>query len=210
MLLLRRLSSIVFAIAVVSTGPAGTAQALEAGGPRAFAPVPAWRGDFEGMVLRKRVRVLVAFDSTYFFPERGSFHGLSVPTLERFQTHLNDGRSTDESIIVEVIPTHRNQLIQALKVGRGDLVVGELDFRKKETGEVGNSKPIVSGVSEHLVTTANQPTVTDISEFAGLTIHVRKPSPRFDTVENINQELEKRKLEPVPMTRWTMAHWSNS
>ncbi|MGI9568573.1 MAG: hypothetical protein ACR2PH_02270, partial [Desulfobulbia bacterium] len=86
-----------------------------------------WQGDFDGMVERRLVRVLVVIDKIGFFIDKGQYLGMSVEMLEAFKDYINrDYISRALQIEVLFLPVYRDQLLPSLLEGKGDIAVGNL------------------------------------------------------------------------------------
>ncbi|MGH9368557.1 MAG: lytic transglycosylase F, partial [Thermoanaerobaculia bacterium] len=48
-----------------------------------------WTGDFDGMIKRRRIRVLVPYSKTHYFVDGGTQRGLMVDAFRLFEDDLN-------------------------------------------------------------------------------------------------------------------------
>ena len=63
---------------------------LSAADSRVAGGVPApWKGDLDGMIERRFIRVLVTPSRTTFFIDKGSRFGLTFEAMQAFETQLN-------------------------------------------------------------------------------------------------------------------------
>ena len=82
--------------------------------------VDTWTGDFDGMVERHRIRVLVAFSKTFYFLDGGTQRGLSYEVLKEFEKTINkELKKKTMKVEVVFIPVSRDALIPGLVEGRG-------------------------------------------------------------------------------------------
>src|SRR5262249_13713451 len=80
-----------------------------------------WLGDFDGMVERRLVRVLVPYSRTLYFNDKGAQRGLTAAAVRDFERFLGDKlKLRGRLVTVVAMPTTRDRLIQGLVEGRGD------------------------------------------------------------------------------------------
>src|SRR3974390_3920187 len=76
--------------------------------------VKAWTGDFDGMLKRRLIRILVVPSKTYFFLNKGDTLGLTAETGQEFEKWINKRHAKGPYYIeVAFIPTGR--IFQELK-----------------------------------------------------------------------------------------------
>src|SRR5262249_42318888 len=84
-------------------------------------------GDFDVLQKRRVIRVLVVYNKTHFFIDKGQPRGLTYEAFKLFEDELNKKYKTGNmKIHVVFIPVGRAQLEQALLTGRGDIAVASL------------------------------------------------------------------------------------
>ena len=118
-----------------------------------------WTGDLDGMKKRQQVRVLVPYNKTlYFLDKGGTQRGLIVDMMTEFEKRLNAGvKAHYARIHVVFLPTPRDRLIPDLLAGKGDLVAANLTITDERRAQVDFSHPLASGVRELIVTSASAP-----------------------------------------------------
>ena len=111
-----------------------------------------WRGDLDGMIERRFIRVLVVSGSPQFFYYKGKPRGVVSELLALFQRELNAslGRRLDQVEVVPM-PVSRDHLIPALLTGQADLVAADLTITDARSGIVDFSVPFATGVDEVVV-----------------------------------------------------------
>lgn len=116
-----------------------------------------WTGDLDGMKKRQQVRVLVPYNKTlYFLDKGGTQRGLIVDMMTEFEKRLNAGvKAHYARIHVVFLPTPRDRLIPDLLAGKGDLVAANLTITDERRAQVDFSHPLASGVRELIVTSAS-------------------------------------------------------
>ena len=80
----------------------------------------AWTGDFDGMVKRRAIRVLVPYSKTYYFVDRAVQRGVSYDITRLLEADINKKLKTGNvRIHVVCIPVTRGEMIPALLKGGG-------------------------------------------------------------------------------------------
>ena len=54
-----------------------------------WSPSTKYTGDFDGMIKRRRIRVLVPFSKTHYFVDKGEQRGLAYDAFTLFEEELN-------------------------------------------------------------------------------------------------------------------------
>lgn len=151
-----------------------------------------WTGDFDGMVERQRIRVLVAYSKTFYFLDGAHQRGLSYEQLRAFERHVNQqlGRRTLKVRVV-FIPVSRDELISGLVKGRGDIAAANLTITPERLKRVDFSDPLLKGVSEIVVTGPAAPKLESLNDLAGKNIHVRPSSSYYQHLVRLNRIFRK-------------------
>jgi membrane-bound lytic murein transglycosylase MltF len=151
-----------------------------------------WLGDFNEMVKKRQIRVLVAYSKTFFFLDRGRQRGLSHDLLKEFEKYVNKKLKTKTlKVQVVFIPVRRDALIPGLVQGLGDMAVANLTITPQRHQHVDFSNPLLSGVKELLVSGPAAPPVSGIDDLAGKEIHVRKSSSYYESLGLLNESFKK-------------------
>ena len=161
--------------------------------------VTPWRGDLDGMIERRFIRVLVVSGSPQFFYYKGKPRGLVSELLALFQQELNAslGRRLDQVEIVPM-PVSRDHLIPALLSGQADLVAADLTITEARSGLVDFSVPFKSGVDEVVVFAPGTGAgVATLDDLAGKNVYVRKSSSYYEHLSFLNADLTSRGRRPI-------------
>ncbi len=154
--------------------------------------VGSWTGDFDGMVERDRVRVLLPFSKTFYFLDRGRQRGLTYDMLKAFEDRVNDDlKRKTLRVHVVFVPVNRDELIPGLLAGRGDIAAGGLTITPEREQLVDFSTPLARNVREIVVTGPDGPTLLSVDDLAGKTIHVRKSSSYYESLVRLNISFRK-------------------
>jgi membrane-bound lytic murein transglycosylase MltF len=147
-----------------------------------------WKGDFDGMLERRVVRVLVPYSRTLYFNDKGAQRGLVADSLKDFEVFLNRKYKTrNRPITVVALPTTREELIPGLLQGTGDLAVGNLTITAERQKRVDFSMPDAKNVTEIVVTGPASPILASLDDLAGKEVHVRRSSSYYDSLARLNR-----------------------
>ena len=101
-----------------------------------------WTGDFDGMVKRRAIRVLVPYSKTFYFVDRAIQRGLSYDVTQLLEADLNKKLKTGNlRVHVVCIPVTRGEMIPALLEGRGDIAMGNLTITPERLKQVDFTQP---------------------------------------------------------------------
>ncbi|NNG04923.1 MAG: lytic transglycosylase F [Inquilinus sp.] len=164
---------------------------------RESAPAPAnaftrsWAGDFDAMIARGRVRALVPYSPTFYYLDRGTQRGLTYELLKAFEDRINaDYASGPLDVRIVVIPVSRDRLIPGLLEGLGDIAAGNLTVTPEREASIDFSRPILTDVSEILVTGPSAPAIATLDDLSGLPVHVRRSSSYHASLLGLNEAFE--------------------
>ncbi|HEX4882930.1 MAG TPA: transglycosylase SLT domain-containing protein [Casimicrobiaceae bacterium] len=190
-----------------STPPAGQAGG-EAQRTRqlAIANKP-WKGDFDGMLERRMVRVAVPYSRSLYFIDKGRERGIAVELVRDFERWINQKYAKKlgkRPITVFVLAATRDKLFADLNDGLADVAVGNLtvtDERLKIADFVAPDDKVVN--VEVLVTGPASPAIASIDDLSGRTVHVREASSYRASLAALNERLRaagkpEAKLVRVP------------
>jgi ABC-type amino acid transport substrate-binding protein len=173
-----------------TSSPTGPADAAPRGLPTELKP---WTGDFEGMLERRAIRVLVPYSRSLYFNDRGGERGIAADTVRDFESWLNRKYAKqlgNRPLTVVIVPGTRDRLLQDVAAGLGDIAVGNLtvtEERRRVADFVPDPK--LPGVNEVVVTGASSPALARADDLAGRTVHVRRASSYFESLGELNARL---------------------
>jgi membrane-bound lytic murein transglycosylase MltF len=165
-----------------------------------------WRGDLDGMVERRVVRVLTVNSKTVYFIDKGVQRGTAVDYGKLFETELNRKLAAEKKlkgkglkVQVVFIPTARAQLLSALAAGKGDIAAGNLTITPERRKLVDFTAAGMSNVSEVVVTGPASPQVGSLDELAGKEVFLRKTSSYYESLVALNKKFAAAKKPPVTL-----------
>ncbi|HSC54748.1 MAG TPA: transporter substrate-binding domain-containing protein [Phnomibacter sp.] len=162
-----------------------------------------YTGDFDTMMKRQIIRVLVPYSRTLFFNDKGKESGITADNIRDFEQFLNKKyrkQLNDIPFTIGFIPTPRNLLIPNLLRGLGDIAAGNLTATEKRLLQVDFIAPKELGpVSEIVVTRKTTKPITHIEQLSGKTIFVRKSSSYFESLQKLNDSLKAKGKDTVEL-----------
>ena len=160
-----------------------------------------FKGDLDGMVKRRVIRVLTVQNPILYFVDRGREVGITYETIKAFEKQLNE-KLGNKIVTVHVIaiPVARDQLIPRLLAGEGDIAAAMLTVTPERKKQVDFSDPFATGVREVLVTGPDAPPVASIDELSGKELYVRPSSSYAEHLKKLNERFKAAGKPPVTIT----------
>ncbi len=163
-----------------------------------------WSGDFDGLVERQVIRVLVVHNKMFYFIDRGQHRGVNVELFKAFEEFINKKLKTGTvKIKVLFLPVQRSQLFSALAEGRGDIAAANLTITSERKKVVDFSTPLLTGVKEIVIAGPNQPVIKSIDDLAGKELHLRPSSSYYQHVVALNKSFQEKGLAPIKIVETT-------
>jgi membrane-bound lytic murein transglycosylase MltF len=148
-----------------------------------------WTGDFDAMLQRRYMRVLVAYSKSQYYVINGVQHGSSYEYIKAFEAWVNlkyPQKVKNTRFHMVILPVPRDQMISRLSEGRGDLSMGTLEITPERSKEVDFSDPLVTGVKEIAVTGPHSPALHSVDDLSGQEVFVRKSSSYYERLVALN------------------------
>jgi membrane-bound lytic murein transglycosylase MltF len=160
-----------------------------------------WTGDFDGMIDRRLIRALVVYSKTFYFLDGAEQKGATYEALKLFEETINKGLGTGHlKVHVLIVPVSRDRLLPALVEGRGDIAASNLTVTEERRKLVDFSDPVVTGVSEVVVTGPGVPAPSSLEALSGREIVVRPSSSYHESLRLLNAILARRSIPPIKLT----------
>ena len=161
-----------------------------------------WKGDYEGMIERRVIRVLVPYGGYQFYYEDGQPKGAVYELVQRFETYINEQLDRRNiKVYVVVIPVSRDELLPALLKGHADFVAADLTPTEARSNEFNFSRPLLTGINEVIVTGPAAPEIATLDDLAGLEITVRPSSSYFEHLQRLGATMEEAGAEAPRIKR---------
>jgi membrane-bound lytic murein transglycosylase MltF len=163
-----------------------------------LAPVQTWTGDFNGMLKRRAVRIIVPYSKTWYFIDRGRQMGVAAEFGLAFEQWLNARHKLGTlGLNVVFVPMARDKMLSALEAGQGDIIAGNLTITTERDKRVDFANPWLRNVAEVVVTGPASPALAAKDDLAGREIPVRLSSSYATHLAALNADFARRGLKPV-------------
>jgi membrane-bound lytic murein transglycosylase MltF len=158
-----------------------------------------WTGDFDAMVKRRVIRVLVPHSKTHYFVELGQPRGVAYEAMKAFEDEINKKRG-NLKVNVVFFPTPRGKLIPDLLAGLGDIALGGLTITPERDKLVDFSMPTTTKpISEIVITGPKSPQLASINDLAGKEVFVRQSSSYWEHLTQLNERFKKEGKSPITL-----------
>ena len=160
-----------------------------------------WQGDFDAMLERRMIRVLIPYSRTLYFSDKGHERGITAENVRDFERYLNKKYAKQlgkRPLTILIIPTTRDKLIPEINEGLGDIAAGNLTVTEARLTHVDFAAPKDrKPVQEFLVTGPSAPEVQTLDDLSGKTIHVRPASSYAESLVALNERFTAAGKAPV-------------
>jgi len=155
-------------------------------------------GDLPELREKRFVRALVSYSKTSFFVDRGQPRGFEHSLLLEYEKYLNtNARTTFDRVRVVFVPTPFDQLLQALREGRGDIVAAGLTITPERQELAAFTDPYLPGVEEVVVLHRGVTGLASLDDLAGRSVYVRPGSSYVAHLQALSRSLKQRGLSPI-------------
>jgi membrane-bound lytic murein transglycosylase MltF len=162
-----------------------------------------WMGDFDGIVQRRRLRLLTPYSRTHYLVDRGVQRGIVYDFGMQLEREINRRLGTRPATKVHVVfvPTPRSDLIAALMDGRGDVIASNLTVTADPPDAIAFTVPGQTNVAKILVTGPGAPPIRTVRDLAGVEIAVREGGAELDSLLTFNAALQAMGAGPARVRR---------
>jgi membrane-bound lytic murein transglycosylase MltF len=163
-----------------------------------------WKGDFDKLLQRRIIRVAVPYSRSLYFVDKGRERGLSAELVRDFERWVNQKYAKQlgkRPVTVYIVAATRDKLLSDLDDGLADIAVGNLTVTAERSRQVHFVAPDDKNVyAEIVVTGPKTPAIATLNDLAGKTVHVRKSSSYYESLNALNERLHKAGKAPVQLT----------
>lgn len=163
-----------------------------------------WTGDFDHLLERRVIRVLVPYSRTLYFTDRGRQRGIAADFVQNFERYLNQKyakRLRNRPLTVIMVPATRDRIFTDVANGLGDIAAGNLTVTPERLKVVDFVAPAgLPMVSELLLTGPKSPAIRSLDDLAGKVIHVRKASSYYESLMTLNDRFRTEGKPSVVLT----------
>jgi membrane-bound lytic murein transglycosylase MltF len=161
--------------------------------------VKPWTGDFDGMVMRRRIRILTPYSKTHYFIDKGVPRGIVYDAGMKVEEAVNAALKTTPATKIHVVfvPTSRDALYQSLVEGRGDVIAANVAITPERQKLVDFTIPTRTNVAQIVVTGPGAPPLASLAQLAGQQVAVRDKSFQFERLTALNVRFKGEGKAPV-------------
>jgi membrane-bound lytic murein transglycosylase MltF len=163
-----------------------------------------WTGDFDRMLERRVIRVYAPYSRSLYFSDKGRERGLAVELVRDFERYLNVKYAKvlgKRPLTMYIGPATRDRLLADLEDGLADIAIGNLTVTEERLRRV-DFVPGDEGrrtLSEVIVTGPASPAIASLDDLAGKKVHVRKASSYHESLQALNERLQRDGKPPVQL-----------
>jgi len=161
-----------------------------------------WTGDFDALLKRRMIRILVPYSPTLFYHDQGRAYGVIAAAGVELEKFLNTKYRDKRPFTVVMVPTTRDRLLQGLVDGEGDAAAGSLTITAARLKKYDFTTPTFTNVDQVFVTGPGAPRLRSLDDLAGQTIYVRRSKSFYGHLLELNERFEhpdapRRPLPPM-------------
>jgi membrane-bound lytic murein transglycosylase MltF len=153
-----------------------------------------WTGDYDELAKHNILRMLVLYNKTGFFYDKGRPRGVVPDIAEEMERYMTEKLKTRAKKFKMVfIPVSPAQLEKYLNDGSGDLVATSIVVTPEREKQMDFTIPILSGEYAKLVvvTNKNAPQITSLDDLSGKEIYVNPVTLSYKLLKEQSQKLKQ-------------------
>jgi len=153
--------------------------------------------DWDTILERRLLRVLVVPGRTSFFLAKGKGRGFELEMFREFESRVNSTLDGGTPFRVAFVPVEQSQLLDALIDGRGDVAAALLTATAERSQRVAFCAPYMQDVSEVLVSSNRAAPLSSLEDLSGVRVDVPAHSSYVESLRWLSDELVSLGLAPV-------------
>jgi membrane-bound lytic murein transglycosylase MltF len=162
-------------------------------------------GDFDQMLERRLIRVHVPYSRTLYFNDKGTQRGITADLMHEFERYLNRKhakRLGKRPLTVVLIPTTRDEMLDDVAQGRGDIAAGNLSITEARLRKVDFARLPGGPTNDEVIAVGPaSPPLASLDDLAGRTIHVRPAASYHATLQHLNERFAREGRRPMKLVR---------
>jgi membrane-bound lytic murein transglycosylase MltF len=160
-----------------------------------------WSGDLDAMVEREVIRALVPMSKTFYFLDGAEQRGISYEGAKMFEEQINDKLERGHlKVHVVLVPVARDELIDGVLEGYGDIALGNITMTPERTALVDFSDPFMGDIRELVVTGPGSPELAGLDDLGGEEIMVRESSSYHASLLRLNDRFRAEGKDEIILT----------
>ena len=158
-------------------------------------------GDFDEMLDRRLIRLVVPYSPTLFFEDRGAIYGTAANGAQLFEKWANKTFALGaRPLTVPLTPVSRDKLFDTLLAGDGDIAAGDITITDVLREKVAFTMPFLSNVREIVVTGEDVPELDSAAALSGKEVAVGRATSYYESLTQLNERLTAQGKRPVTIT----------
>jgi len=153
-----------------------------------------WTGDWDELAKHNMLRMLVLYNKTVFFYDKGQPRGAVPDMAEEMERYVHQKLKTRaKKFKVVFIPVSPAQLEKYLNDGSGDLIATSIIVTPEREKQMEFTIPILSGEYAKLVvvTAKNAPQIASLDDLSGKEIYVNPVTLSYKLLKEQSQKLKQ-------------------
>ena len=157
-----------------------------------------WTGDYDGMVERRLVRILVPYSRTHFFLDGATQRGVVAALGRELGQEINRRERLRTRLVhVVFVPVPRDRRFAWLTEGRGDIVAGELTIGDGREAAIAFTTPWLRNAREIVVTGPGAPQIETLADLEGQQVYVQASSRYLRSLRELSDRLAAAGGAPI-------------
>ena len=150
------------------------------------------------MVKRREIRALVVINPLAFFYEEGQPKGVTYEALKEFEKFTNQKlKSGKLKVRATFLPMRADQMEAALTEGIGDMMAYGIVVTPDREKRVAFSTPVMTDVSQIIVTGPNFGPVAPLADLGGKEVYVNPLTTYYQNLQKANEALKNDGKPPI-------------
>jgi membrane-bound lytic murein transglycosylase MltF len=162
-------------------------------------------GDFDQMLARRLIRVHVPYSRTLYFNDKGTPRGITADLMHEFERYLNRKhakRLGKRPLTVVLIPTTRDEMLDDVAQGRGDIAAGNLSITETRLQKVDFARLPGGPTNDEVIAVGpRSPPLASLDDLSGCTIHVRASASHYASLEALNARFQREGRPRIRLVR---------
>ena len=175
--------------------PRGWSQAPQSGPASPRTPLRTrfaeqFTGDFDAMLDRRLIRLVVPYSPTVFFEDKGTIYGTAASGAQLLENWINKTFALSaRPLTVPLTPVSRDKLFDTLLAGDGDIAAGDITVTEERRKKVAFSAPVISNVREIVITGEDVPELDSAEALSGKEVAVGRSTSYYESLAKLNERL---------------------
>ena len=158
-------------------------------------------GDFDAMLDRRLIRLVVPYSPTLFFEDKGTIYGTAADGAQLFEEWINKTFALGaRPLTAPLTPVSRDKLFDMLLAGDADIAAGDITITEERRKKVAFTTPALRNVREIVVTGNDTPDLDSPEALSGSEVAVGRSTSYYESLTKLNERLTAQGKPPVTIT----------